>query len=43
MPGLGPRPADPERAAAWDDLDARVRALTGRRRPYRLPTPLPRP
>ncbi|MGX1886793.1 MobF family relaxase [Streptomyces sp. NPDC055287] len=33
VPGLGPRPADPEPAAAWDDLDARIRALTGRRRP----------
>ncbi len=31
--GLGPRPAAPGDAAAWDDLDARVRALTGRRRP----------
>ncbi|MCX4826947.1 relaxase domain-containing protein [Streptomyces sp. NBC_01142] len=36
-PGLGPRPADPTDAAAWDDLDARVRALTGRRRPVHLP------
>ncbi|MER5888046.1 MobF family relaxase [Streptomyces sp. NPDC001941] len=32
-PGLGPRPADPGDAAAWDDLDARIRALTGQRRP----------
>ncbi|MFF2205185.1 MobF family relaxase [Streptomyces sp. NPDC058145] len=39
LPGLGPRPADPEAAAAWDDLDARVRALTGRRRPLHLPPP----
>ncbi|MFE4682783.1 hypothetical protein ACFRNJ_18395 [Streptomyces sp. NPDC056721] len=38
-PGLGPRPADPSDAAAWDDLDARVRALTGRRRPLHLPPP----
>ncbi|WP_229888022.1 hypothetical protein [Streptomyces olivaceoviridis] len=38
MPGLGPRPADPGDAAAWD-LDARVRALTGRRRPVLLPPP----
>ncbi|OEJ23054.1 hypothetical protein AR457_38330 [Streptomyces agglomeratus] len=37
--GLGPRPADPQSAAAWDDLDARVRALTGRRRPLHLPPP----
>ncbi|MER7000703.1 MobF family relaxase [Streptomyces sp. NPDC000410] len=36
-PGLGPRPADDNDAAAWDDLDARVRALTGRRRPLHLP------
>ncbi|MER5376301.1 MobF family relaxase [Streptomyces sp. NPDC002553] len=39
VPGLGPRPADPGDAAAWDDLDARVRALTGRRRPVQLPPP----
>ncbi|MFF2205873.1 hypothetical protein [Streptomyces sp. NPDC058145] len=39
LPGLGPRPADPDDAAAWDDLDARVRALTGRRRPLHLPPP----
>ncbi|MFI1701417.1 MobF family relaxase [Streptomyces bobili] len=39
VPGLGPRPADPIDAAAWDDLDARVRALTGRRRPLDLPPP----
>ncbi|MFD6335083.1 MobF family relaxase [Streptomyces niveus] len=39
VPGLGPRPADPGDAAAWDDLDARVRALTGRRRPIHLPPP----
>ncbi|MFI6278048.1 MobF family relaxase [Streptomyces sp. NPDC050988] len=39
VPGLGPRPADPSNAAAWDDLDARVRALTGRRRPVHLPPP----
>ncbi|MFB6984596.1 MobF family relaxase [Streptomyces sp. NPDC056297] len=38
-PGLGLRPADPTDAAAWDDLDARVRALTGRRRPVHLPPP----
>ncbi len=38
-PGLGPRPADPDDAAAWDDLDARVQALTGRRRPLHLPPP----
>ncbi|MET8516898.1 MobF family relaxase [Streptomyces sp. NPDC005077] len=37
MPGLGPRPAHPDDATAWDDLDARVRALTGRRRPVQLP------
>lgn len=39
VPGLGPRPADPGDAAAWDDLDVRVRALTGRRRPVHLPPP----
>ncbi|MFI1839406.1 hypothetical protein, partial [Streptomyces olivaceoviridis] len=39
VPGLGPRPADPGDAAAFDDLDARVRALTGRRRPVLLPPP----
>lgn len=39
VPGLGPRPAAPTDAAAWDDLDARVRALTGRRRPAHLPPP----
>ncbi|GAA2720593.1 MULTISPECIES: MobF family relaxase [Streptomyces] len=39
VPGLGPRPADPNDAAAWDALDARVRALTGRRRPVHLPPP----
>ncbi|MEU1707573.1 hypothetical protein ABZ478_19500 [Streptomyces sp. NPDC005706] len=39
VPGLGPRPDDPDDAAAWDDLDARVRALTGRRRPLHLPPP----
>ncbi|MFD7861593.1 MobF family relaxase [Streptomyces sp. NPDC059783] len=39
VPGLGPRPADPNDAAAWDDLDARIRALTGRRRPVHLPPP----
>ncbi|WP_317447715.1 hypothetical protein [Streptomyces collinus] len=39
LPGLGPRPADPGDAVAWDDLDARVRALTGRRRPLHLPPP----
>ncbi|MFE7779432.1 hypothetical protein ACFU5O_37370, partial [Streptomyces sp. NPDC057445] len=39
MPGLGPRPDDPGEAAAWDDLDARIRALTGRRRPLTLPPP----
>lgn len=39
VPGLGPRPADPQPAAAWDDLDARIRALTGRRRPVHLPPP----
>ncbi|MFF7115429.1 MobF family relaxase [Streptomyces albogriseolus] len=39
VPGLGPRPADPDDAAAWDDLDARVRALTRRRRPMHLPPP----
>ncbi|MFG3207376.1 MobF family relaxase [Streptomyces sp. NPDC048192] len=33
-PGLGARPDDPGDAAAWDALDARVRALTGRRRPH---------
>ncbi|MGV9901931.1 hypothetical protein ACWDU8_05420 [Streptomyces sp. NPDC003388] len=37
LPGLDPRPAGPGAAAAWDDLDARVRALTGRRRPLDLP------
>ncbi|MFJ3214287.1 hypothetical protein [Streptomyces flaveolus] len=32
--GIGPCPADPPQdAAAWDDLDARIRALTRRRRP----------
>ncbi|MFI9419085.1 AAA family ATPase [Streptomyces werraensis] len=39
VPGLGPRPADSGDAAAWDDLDARVRALTRRRRPMHLPPP----
>ncbi|MEU6071906.1 MobF family relaxase [Streptomyces sp. NPDC047082] len=40
VPGLGPRPLDDDAAAAWDDLDARVRALTGRRRPIpHLPPP----
>ncbi|MER6434507.1 MobF family relaxase [Streptomyces sp900105245] len=39
VPGLGPRPDTPHDAAAWDDLDARVRALTGRRRPLHLPPP----
>ncbi|MFE4925157.1 MobF family relaxase [Streptomyces sp. NPDC056661] len=39
VPGLGPRPADPDDATAWDDLDARVRALTGVRRPVLLPPP----
>ncbi|MFE7328055.1 MobF family relaxase [Streptomyces sp. NPDC057565] len=39
VPGLGPRPADPDDAAAWDDLDARIRALTGLRRPVHLPPP----
>ncbi|MFE5191919.1 hypothetical protein [Streptomyces sp. NPDC056628] len=38
-PGLGPRPADPDDAAGWDDLDARIRALTARRRPVHLPPP----
>ncbi|MFJ3658817.1 MobF family relaxase [Streptomyces nigra] len=38
-PGLGPRPADPNDAAGWDDLDARIRALTARRRPVHLPPP----
>lgn len=38
-PGLGPRPDTAEDAAAWDDLDARIRALTGRRRPIHLPPP----
>ncbi|MEU5241680.1 MobF family relaxase [Streptomyces lydicus] len=38
-PGLGPRPDTPEDAAAWDDLHARIRALTGRRRPIPLPPP----
>lgn len=43
VPGLGPRPADPDDAAAFDDPPARVRALTGRRRPLtsRRPTPPP--
>ncbi|MEW2160788.1 hypothetical protein AB0950_36985 [Streptomyces sp. NPDC007189] len=27
VPALGPRPDDPDTAAAWDDLDARVRGL----------------
>lgn len=39
VPGLGPRPAGPDDATAWDDLDARVHALTGRRRPVQLPSP----
>lgn len=40
VPGLGPRPADPVTAAAWDGLDARMRALTGRRPLYsRRPMP----
>ncbi|MER6433769.1 hypothetical protein ABT272_39590 [Streptomyces sp900105245] len=38
-PELGPRPDTPDDAAAWDDLDARVRALSGRRRPLHLPPP----
>ncbi|MEU3664335.1 hypothetical protein AB0E77_32050 [Streptomyces sp. NPDC032940] len=38
--GIGPRPADPPQdAAAWDDLDARIRALTRRRRPLQHPVP----
>ncbi|MFF7858741.1 MobF family relaxase [Streptomyces sp. NPDC007904] len=40
MPVLGPRPADPNDAAAFDDLNARIRALTRRRRPlHHLPPP----
>lgn len=39
VPGLGPRPTDPGDAEAWDGLDARVRALTGHRRPAPLPPP----
>ncbi|MFE4304825.1 MobF family relaxase [Streptomyces sp. NPDC056891] len=40
VPGLGPRPADLDQQADWDDLDARIRALTGRRRPVgHLPPP----
>ncbi|WP_406291613.1 MobF family relaxase [Streptomyces sp. NBC_00624] len=39
VPGLGPRPAGPDDATAWDDLEMRVRALTGRRRPVQLPSP----
>ncbi|MFI5867128.1 MobF family relaxase [Streptomyces sp. NPDC051546] len=39
VPGLGPRPAEVNDAAAWDDLHARIRALTGRRRPVHLPPP----
>ncbi|MFE5402655.1 hypothetical protein ACFQ9Z_14950 [Streptomyces sp. NPDC056580] len=39
VPGVGPRPAGPDDAAAWDDLDARVRTLTGRRRALHLPPP----
>ncbi|MFD0432207.1 hypothetical protein ACFQ60_48160, partial [Streptomyces zhihengii] len=38
-PGPGPRPTDPGDAEAWDALDARIRALTGRRRPMHLPPP----
>nr|WP_308299338.1 AAA family ATPase [Streptomyces sp. CL12-4] len=38
--GIGPRPADPPQdATAWDDLDARIRALTRRRRPLHSPPP----
>ncbi|WP_330342642.1 MobF family relaxase [Streptomyces sp. NBC_00557] len=37
--GIGPRPEDPDDAAAWDDLNARVRALTARRRPIHQPLP----
>ncbi len=38
--GIGPRPADPPQdATAWDDLDARFRALTRRRRPLHSPPP----
>ncbi|WP_239768997.1 hypothetical protein [Streptomyces sp. CL12-4] len=38
--GSGPRPADPPQdAAAWDDLDARIRALARRRRPLHSPPP----
>lgn len=40
-PGLGPRPADPDTAAAWDGLDARMRALTGRRPLYLPPADAP--
>jgi len=40
VPALGPRPADPDDGAAWDEMDARIRALTGRRRPApHLPPP----
>ncbi|MFF8401717.1 AAA family ATPase [Streptomyces sp. NPDC015684] len=39
VPGLGPRPDTPDDAEAFDDLDARVRALTGDRRPLHLPPP----
>ncbi|MDX2733626.1 MobF family relaxase, partial [Streptomyces sp. PA03-2a] len=38
-PGPGLRPAGPDAAAAWDDLDARVRVLTGIRRPVHLAPP----
>ncbi|MFF9458662.1 MobF family relaxase [Streptomyces flaveolus] len=38
--GIGPRPVDPPQdAAAWNDLDARIRALTRRRRPLQHPVP----
>jgi len=39
VPGIGPRPADPNPAAAWDDLAGRIRALRGRRRPTPHPPP----
>ncbi|WP_277347755.1 MobF family relaxase [Streptomyces barkulensis] len=39
VPGIGPRPDDPDGAAAWEDLAARIRVLRGRSRPARHTPP----
>ncbi|WP_326581871.1 relaxase domain-containing protein (plasmid) [Actinacidiphila glaucinigra] len=39
VPGLGPRPADPGDAAAWDAMTARIRAFNGSRHPMHTPPP----